>query len=76
MNHTGSKSIFYIDSASKSAQATPQTQAASNVTVMVDMPPMNNYNQICVLQASIPKNYFLITDGRKSMTGRSMNQGR
>ena len=51
MNHVGSKSIFYIDSQNRLNEA----DTSSNFTVRVDMPPMNKYNRICVLQASIPK---------------------
>ena len=64
MNHVGSKSIFYIDSQNRLNEA----DTSSNFTVRVDMPPMNKYNRICVLQASIPKSYYLISDGRNTMT--------
>ena len=64
MNHIGSKSIFYIDSQNRLNTA----DTTSNFTVRVDMPPMNNYNRICVLQASIPKSFYLITDGKNTMT--------
>ena len=64
MNHVGSKSIFYIDSQNRLNEA----DTSSNFTVRVDMPPMNKYNRICVLHASIPKSYYLISDGRNTMT--------
>ena len=63
MNHVGSKSIFYIDSQNRLNEA----DTSSNFTVRVDMPPMNKYNRICVLQASIPKSYYLISDGRNTL---------
>ena len=64
MNHIRSKSIFYIDSQNRLNTA----DTTSNFTVRVDMPPMNNYNRICILQASIPKSFYLITDGKNTMT--------
>ena len=64
MNTFGSKSIFYIDSQNRLNQA----DTSSNFTVRVDMPPLNHYNRICVLQASIPKSYYLITDGQNTLT--------
>ncbi len=58
MNHLGNKSIFYIKSQNRSNTA----DTTSNFTVRVDMPPMNDCSRICVLQASIPTCFYLMTD--------------
>ena len=61
----GKKSIFYIDSQNAISNKNTTT-SATHFTVPVDMPPNNNYDRIVVLQACIPKSYYLIQEGYNS----------
>jgi hypothetical protein len=49
--------IAYIDSDSR-ATGTP-----SSFSHLVQFPSKNTFDSVCVLQASIPKSYYLLTDG-------------
>ena len=55
MNHIGQKSIFYIDSQNKTSGS------SGNFSINLLMPPNNNYNRIVVMQASIPKSFYLVS---------------
>ena len=59
MISTGKKSIFYIDS----QNSITSFNGSGSFTVKVDMPPNNTYNRIVVLQACIPKSYYLVQAG-------------
>ena len=59
MISTGQKSIFYIDS----QNSITSFNGSGSFTVKVDMPPNNTYNRIVVLQACIPKSYYLVQAG-------------
>ena len=59
MISTGKKSIFYIDS----QNSITSFIGSGSFTVKVDMPPNNTYNRIVVLQACIPKSYYLVQAG-------------
>ena len=55
MNHLNQKSIFYIDSQNRTSGT------SGNFSINFDMPPNNNYNRIVVMQASIPKSFYLVS---------------
>ena len=54
-NHIGPKSTFYIDSQNRSSGT------SGNFSINFNMPPNNTYNRIVVMQASIPKSFYLIS---------------
>ena len=62
MNHLGNKSTFYIDSQNRSSGT------SSNFSINFNMPPQNSYNRIVVLQASIPKSFYLIASPNNTFT--------
>ena len=64
MISTGKKSIFYIDS----QNSITSFNGSGSFTVKVDMPPNNTYNRIVVLQACIPKSYYLVQAGYNNFT--------
>ena len=64
MISTGKKSIFYIDS----QNSITAFNGSGSFTVKVDMPPNNTYNRIVVLQACIPKSYYLVQAGYNNFT--------
>ena len=53
MNHLNQKSIFYIDSQNRTSGTW------GNFSINFAMPPNNSYNRIVVMQASIPKSFFI-----------------
>ena len=55
MNHLNQKSIFYIDSQNRTSGT------SGNFSINFAMPPNNNYNRIVVMQASIPKSFYLVS---------------
>ena len=55
MNHLNQKSIFYIDSQNRTSGT------SGNFSINFDMPPNNSYNRIVVMQASIPKSFYLVS---------------
>ena len=54
MNHFGPHSIFYIDSQNRTSGT------SGNFSINLNMPPNNTYNRIVVMQASIPKSFYLL----------------
>ena len=56
MNHIGQKSIFYIDSQNRTSGT------SGNFSINFAMPPNNTYNRIVVMQASVPKSFYLVSD--------------
>lgn len=57
MTYIRSHKIFYIDSRNR----TDGTD--SNFSVKLDLPSHHNFNRICVLQAVVPKSYYVVQDG-------------
>ena len=55
MNHLGAKSIFYIDSQNRTSGT------SGNFLINFAMPPNNTYNRIVVMQASVPKSFYLVS---------------
>ena len=55
MNHIGQKSIFYIDSQNRTSGT------SGNFSINFAMPPNNTYNRIVVMQASVPKSFYLVS---------------
>ena len=55
MNHIGQKSIFYIDSQNRTSRT------SGNFSINFAMPPNNTYNRIVVMQASVPKSFYLVS---------------
>ena len=62
MNHIGNKSIFYIDSQNRT------NGTSGNFSINFNMPPNNTYNRIVVLQASIPKSFYLVAPPYNTIT--------
>ena len=54
MNHISSKSMFYIDSQNRTSGT------SGNFSINFAMPPNNRYDRIVVMQASIPKSFYLV----------------
>ena len=55
MNHLNQKSIFYIDSQNRTSGT------SGKFSINFAMPPNNSYNRIVVMQASIPKSFYLVS---------------
>ena len=55
MNHIGQKSMFYIDSQNRTAGT------SGNFSINLAMPPNNKYDRIVVMQAAIPKSFYLVS---------------
>ena len=55
MNHISSKSMFYIDSQNRTSGT------SGNFSVNLAMPPKNKYDRIVVMQAAIPKSFYLVS---------------
>ena len=55
MNHISSKSMFYIDSQNRTSGS------AGNFSINFAMPPNNRYDRIVVMQAAIPKSFYLVS---------------
>ena len=55
MNHISSKSMFYIDSQNRTSGS------SGNFSINFAMPPNNRYDRIVVMQASIPKSFYLVS---------------
>src|SRR5947209_2636885 len=49
-------SIYYINSANRTSGND------SDFTYAINIPPDSKYNKVCLLQASIPKSYYLVRD--------------
>lgn len=56
------KSIFVINSNNRT------TGSHSNFSYKLDLPRDNDYNKVVLLQALIPKSYYVIQDGRNTFT--------
>lgn len=55
-----SKAIYHINSALR------LTGTDEDFSYRIELPPDNRFTHICLLQASIPKSYYLFIDGRNS----------
>ena len=55
MNHISSNSMFYIDSQNRTSGS------SGNFSINFAMPPNNRYDRIVVMQASIPKSFYLVS---------------
>ena len=62
MNHFGPHSIFYIDSQNRTSGT------SGNFSINLNMPPNNTYNRIVVMQASMPKSFYLISSPYNTFT--------
>jgi hypothetical protein len=54
MNHVSTKSMLYIDSQNRTSGK------SGNFSIYFAMPPNNRYARIVVMQASIPKRFYLV----------------
>lgn len=64
--HLGEKLTFFISSESNNPNFISGT--ASNFDYKIELPRPNNFNSVVVLQATIPKTYYQITDKTGNFT--------
>lgn len=54
--------VFFVDS------AVVVSGTDANFTYMLDLPKYNTFDSVCVLQAAVPKSYYLIANNRNVFT--------
>ena len=62
MNHIGNHSTFFIDSQNRTSGT------SGNFSINLMMPPNNTYNRIVLMQASIPKSFYLVSSPYNTFT--------
>ena len=62
MNHIGNHSTFFIDSQNRTSGT------SGNFSINLMMPPNNTYNRIILMQASIPKSFYLVSSPNNTFT--------
>ena len=62
MNHIGDISIFYKEYQKRTSGT------SGSFSINLNMPPNNTYNRIVVMQASIPKSFYLIISPYNTFT--------
>lgn len=60
MSYLGETTVIYVDSDSR------ENGTHSNFTYRINLPRDNKYNRVALLQASIPKSFYIIQSGRNS----------
>ncbi len=61
------KIIYFVDSDFR------LTGSHSNFAYKLELPPNNNFDSVAVLQATIPKSYYLIAEGRNTFQLKEWN---
>lgn len=63
MNSTlNTQCVFFVDT------ATVLSGTDANFSYLIELPKYNTFDSVCVLQAAIPKSYYLIAEGRNIFT--------